>query len=108
MDEITTSEETTSNKIEIELEKLKIIADYYDLPLAVFFMSVDELKELKTKEGSRMRAIRKELEKLEDTRELETRVKAELEYPEKWDTVTYPTVWHALWEAYWWRNGDRR
>ncbi|MCW3140621.1 MAG: hypothetical protein N2V72_00350 [Methanophagales archaeon] len=53
------------NKIEIELEKLKIIADYYDLPLAVFFMSVDELKELKAKEGSRMRAIRKELEKLE-------------------------------------------
>jgi len=58
--------EKRNNKIiEIELEKLKLIADYYELPLAVFFMSVDELKELKAKEGTRMKAIRKELEKWE-------------------------------------------
>jgi len=43
-----------------------------------------------------------------DLIELEALVKAELEYPEKWDTLAYPTVWHVLWEAYWWRNGDRR
>jgi len=40
--------------------------------------------------------------------ELEALVKAELEYPEKWDTAAYPTVWHALWEAFCWLNGDRR
>ena len=62
--------EKRNNKIEIELEKLKLIADYYELPLAVFFMSIDELKELKAKEGMRMKAIRKELEKLERIREI--------------------------------------
>ena len=63
--------EKRNNKIiEIEFEKLKLIADYYELPLAVFFMSVDELKELKAKEGTRMKAIRKELEKLERIREI--------------------------------------
>ena len=51
--------EKRNNKIiELELEKLKLIADYYDFPLAAFFMSVDELKELKAKEGTRMKAIR--------------------------------------------------
>ena len=43
-----------------------------------------------------------------DMIELEALVKAELEYPEKWDTAAYPTVWHALWEAFCWLNGDRR
>jgi len=62
--------EKTCDKIELELEKLKLIADYYELPLAVFFMSIDELKELKNKEGTRMKAIRKELEKLEKIREI--------------------------------------
>ncbi|RLC79254.1 MAG: hypothetical protein DRI61_08275 [Chloroflexi bacterium] len=57
-------------KVELELEKLKLIADYYELPLTVFFMSIDELKELKAKEGTRMKAIRKELEKLEKIREI--------------------------------------
>ena len=32
-----------SDKIELELEKLKLIAEYYDFPLAAFFMSTDEL-----------------------------------------------------------------
>jgi len=31
---------------------------------------------------------------------LEELVKAELKYPEEWDTMAYPTVWHALWEEY--------
>ena len=62
--------EKTCDKIELELEKLKLIADYYELPLAVFFMSIDELKELKAIEGTRMKAIRKELEKLEKIREI--------------------------------------
>jgi len=57
-------------KVELELEKLKLIAEYYDIPLAAFFMSIDELKELKAKEGTRMKAIRKELEKLEKMREI--------------------------------------
>ena len=56
--------------IEIELEKLKLIAEYYNFPLATFFMSVDELKELKNKERSRKEAIREELEKLEKIREI--------------------------------------
>jgi len=56
--------------IEIELEKLKLIAEYYGFSLATFFMSVDELKELKNREKSRKRAIRKELEKLEKIREI--------------------------------------
>ena len=62
--------EKTCEKIEIELEKLKLIAEYYDIPLAAFFMSTDELKELIAKEGTRMKAIRKELEKLERIREI--------------------------------------
>ena len=32
--------------------------------------------------------------------EFEELVKAELKYPEKWDTTVYTTVWEALWEAY--------
>ena len=32
--------------------------------------------------------------------EFEGMVKAELEYPERWDTEKYPTVWHALFEEY--------
>ena len=64
------SEKRNNKIIEIELEKLKLIADYYELPLVVFFMSIDELKELKAKEGTRMKAIRKELEKLERIREI--------------------------------------
>jgi len=56
--------------IEIELEKLKLIAEYYDFPLATFFMSIDELKELKNKERSRKEAIKRELEKLEKIREI--------------------------------------
>ena len=63
--------EKTCDKIELELEKLKLIADYYELPLAVFFMSIDELKELKAKEGSRREAIRKRtIRKLEELREM--------------------------------------
>ena len=62
-------------KVELELEKLKLIAEYYDIPLAAFFMSTDEWKELKTKEGTRMKAIRKELEELEKAMErLERRI----------------------------------
>jgi len=56
--------------IEIELEKLKLIAEYYEFPLVTFFMSIDELKELKAKEGSRMKFIREELEKLEKIRDI--------------------------------------
>lgn len=56
--------------IEIEPEKLKLIAEYYEFPLATFFMSVDELKKLKNKERSRKEAIREELEKLEKIREI--------------------------------------
>jgi len=34
--------------------------------------------------------------------EFEELVKAELKYPEKWDTAVYTTVWEALWESYSW------
>jgi len=49
------------DKIELELKKLKLIAEYYDFPLAAFFMSTDELKELKARERKaiRERTIRK-------------------------------------------------
>ena len=61
----------TCDKIELELEKLKLIADYYDFPLAAFFMSIDEWKELKAKEGSRREAIRKRtIRKLEELMEM--------------------------------------
>jgi len=63
--------EKTGDKIELELEKLKLIAEYYDFPLAAFFMSIDELKELIAKEGSRRKAIRKRIiRKLEELREI--------------------------------------
>jgi len=32
--------------------------------------------------------------------EFEELVKAELKYPEEWDTAVYTTVWEALWESY--------
>ena len=49
------------DKIELELEKLKLIAEYYDFPFAAFFMTTDELKELKARERKaiRERTIRK-------------------------------------------------
>jgi len=56
--------------IEIELEKLKLIAEYYDFPLATFFMGVDELKKLKNEGGSRTKFVREELEKLEKIRDI--------------------------------------
>ena len=34
--------------------------------------------------------------------DLEVLVKAELKYPEEWDTAVYTTVWEALWESYCW------
>jgi len=37
------------DKIEIETEKLKLIAECFEFPYTVFLKSVDELKELKTK-----------------------------------------------------------
>ena len=37
-----------------------------------------------------------------DLIELAALVAAELDYPEKWDVATYPTVWEALWESYSW------
>ena len=56
--------------IEIELEKLKLIAEYYNFPFAAFFMSVDELKKLKNEGGSRTKFIREEVEKLEKIRDI--------------------------------------
>ena len=56
--------------IEIELEKLKLIAEYYEFPLAAFFMSANELKKLKNERGSRTKFIREELEKLEKIRDI--------------------------------------
>jgi len=37
------------DKIEIETEKLKLIAECFEFPYTVFFKSVDELKEMKSK-----------------------------------------------------------
>ena len=64
--------EKRNNKIiEVELEKLKLIAEYYEFPLAAFFMSIDEWKELKAKEGTRREAIRKRtIRKLEELMEI--------------------------------------
>jgi len=33
-------------------------------------------------------------------------VAKELNYPEEWDTVAYPTVWDALWEKYCWIKAE--
>ncbi|RLG35344.1 hypothetical protein DRN97_00095 [Methanosarcinales archaeon] len=54
-------QQTSGEFIQIELEKLKLIAEYYDFPLAAFFMSTSELKELKAREREaiRERTIRK-------------------------------------------------
>ena len=53
-------------KVSIEIEKLKLIAEYYEFPLAVFFMPVEELRKLRGK--TRSKFIQKELEKLEKIR----------------------------------------
>ena len=55
-------------KVEIELEKLRLIAEYYEFPLAVFFMPLEELKKLKGR--TRMKEVQKKLEKLEKIREI--------------------------------------
>jgi len=57
--------------IHIELEKLKLISEHYDLPLAVFFMSIDELKGFIAREGSNKKERKKEIiRKLEQLKEL--------------------------------------
>lgn len=51
------------HKVYIEIEKLKLIAEYYEFPLTVFFTPVEELRKLEGK--TRSEFIQKELEKLE-------------------------------------------
>ena len=55
-------QQTSGEFIQIEVEKLKLIAEYYDFPLAAFFMSTGELKELKARE--------REVRRKETTRKL--------------------------------------
>ena len=54
--------------IEIELEKLELISDYYDIPLSVFFSPIEELKKLKGKKWPL--EIKKKLAKLEKVKEI--------------------------------------
>lgn len=58
-------------KIEIELEKLRLIAEYYEFPLAVFFMPIEELRKIVEKEKrTRNKDCFKAFEKLEKIREI--------------------------------------
>jgi len=47
---------------------------------------------------------------LEELRDLEKTIKKEfkkeLKYPEKWDTIAYPTIFHALWELFCWQKAE--
>lgn len=53
-------------KVDIEFEKLRLIAEYFEFPVAVFFMPMGELRKL---EGRKLSDdIRKKLEKLEKIR----------------------------------------
>jgi type VI protein secretion system component VasA len=56
----------SDKKIEIEIEKLRLIAEYFEFPFAVFFMPLEGLKKLEGR--TRMKNIQKELKKLEKIR----------------------------------------
>jgi len=62
--------EKKKQKIEISLEKLKLISEYYEFPLAVFFMSEKELRKMKKKYKTRVKHIQKELDKLKKIRQI--------------------------------------
>jgi len=44
-------------EITISMEKVKLICDYYNIPLAVFFTDEEQLKELISKHGTRDRIM---------------------------------------------------
>ena len=56
--------------IVIPFEKLKLIAQYYEFPIAVFFLSVKELKEMCKKHKTRDNSIQQRLEKLRKIEEI--------------------------------------
>ncbi len=62
-------------------------------------MSLKKLIRLKTQLGELKKALSDIKKKITDIEEL---IKRELNYPEKWDTMAYSTVWEALWEKYNW------
>jgi|GEM_PF-2407432 hypothetical protein len=58
----------SDEKIEIEIEKLRLISEYYEFPFAVFFLPLGELRKLKGR--TRMKDLQKEFEKLDKIREI--------------------------------------
>lgn len=67
---LTQMADTGVEKVEIEFEKLLLISEYYEFPVAVFFMPIEELRKIRKEGRTRMKDIQKKLEKLEKIREI--------------------------------------
>lgn len=52
------------DKIEIKIEKLEEVANYYEFPLVVFFTSVGELKG--TRKDNLLKHFREQIEKIKE------------------------------------------
>ncbi len=46
---------TKKNKVEIEIEKLQLIADYYQFPIAAFFTSLKSWRKIKKEKNTRLK-----------------------------------------------------
>jgi hypothetical protein len=57
-------------EVTISMKKLRLICDYYELPLAVFFVDEEQLKELIRKHGTRSKRISKYLDALDRIRDI--------------------------------------
>lgn len=59
-----------SGTAELELERLKLIAEYFEFPLVAFFVPIEELKEMVEKNGKRSETVKKKLEALDKIKEI--------------------------------------
>jgi len=66
-----------------------------------------ELKEAVESNSQKIQKLETRINKLEkiikySEIDIEKLVRAEFNYPDAWNTLIYPTVWHVLWEDYSW------
>jgi hypothetical protein len=57
-------------EVTISMKKLRLICDYYELPLAVFFADEEQLKELIRRHGTRSKRISKYRDALDRIRDI--------------------------------------
>jgi hypothetical protein len=57
-------------EVTISMKKLRLICDYYELPLAVFFTDEKRLREMIKKRGTREKAMRRYKDALDRIRDI--------------------------------------